>query len=60
MQRFGVQAARLFKTLAGQDRDEPVGAPVYALYSFLFMIAMIVVFAWITGAPIECVLRATC
>lgn len=48
MQRMGAQAARLFKTLAGQDRDEPVGALVFAVYTFLFMVALIVLSAWLT------------
>jgi hypothetical protein len=60
MQRIGVQAARLFKLLAGQDRDEPMGSYVFALYFFLLSIAMMLFFAWLIGAPIECVVRATC
>ena len=51
MQRFGEEAARMFKLLAGQDRDEPLGAHVYAVYSILFMVAMVLVAAWVTGVP---------
>lgn len=50
MQRIGQSAARLFKTLAGQDRDAPLSAPVFALYSFLLMLGMFIVAAWMTGA----------
>ncbi len=60
MQRMGARAARVFKTLAGQDRDEPMNAYVIALYALLFLIAMILFFAWVTGAPMECIVRATC
>jgi hypothetical protein len=60
MQRIGEGAARVFKTLAGQDRDEPMSAYVIALYAFLFVIAMMIVIAWITGAPLECIVRPTC
>jgi len=51
MQRIGEKAARLFKLLAGQRRDEGVSAYVIALYVYLFVIAMMLCFAWITGAP---------
>ena len=60
MQRIGEGAARVFKTLAGQDADEPVSAYVYALYTFLFVVAMMIFFAWITGAPMECIVRPAC
>ena len=51
MERIGEKAARLFKALAGQDRDEPMSSQVVALYSFLFVVGMPLVFAWIMGAP---------
>lgn len=51
MQRMGTRAARLFKTLAGQDSDEPLGSHIFALYTILFLVAMIVFSAWLTGAP---------
>jgi hypothetical protein len=60
MQRIGEEAARVFKTLAGQDRDEPMSSYVIALYCFLFIIAMMLFFAWLTGAPMECVVRPAC
>jgi hypothetical protein len=50
MQQIGEKAARVFKLLAGQDREERVNAYVFALYVFLFVIAMVLFFAWITGA----------
>ena len=59
MQRIGVQAARLFKTMAGQDRDEPLSSYVYALYFFLLAIAMMLAAVWITGIPLQCAV-ATC
>lgn len=60
MQRIGAHAARVFKTLAGQDREEPVGSFVYALYAFFFIVAMMLAIVWITGTPLECAVRATC
>jgi hypothetical protein len=60
MQRIGVQAGRVFKALAGQDRDKPVGPYVIALYGYLFLIAMVLLLAWITGTPAECVAGAEC
>lgn len=50
MQRLGTQVGRMFKTLAGQDRDAPLRASAFALYTVLFMVALIVFSAWITGA----------
>ena len=50
MQRFGEETARVFRFLAGQDRDEPAGALVWALYSFLFMAVLIFFAAWVTSA----------
>jgi hypothetical protein len=60
MQRIGVRAARLFKALAGQDRDEPVNSYVIALYGYFVLIAMMLLLAWITGTPTECVAHAGC
>ncbi|HVF78336.1 MAG TPA: hypothetical protein VNA28_08555 [Solirubrobacteraceae bacterium] len=60
MQRLGEGAARVFKTLAGQDRDEPLSSFVIALYCLLFLMALMIVIAWVTGAPLECVVRPTC
>ena len=53
MQRIGTHVARLFKTLAGQDRDAPLGAGAFALYTLLFMLALIVLSAWLTGVPTD-------
>ena len=60
MQRIGIQVARLFKTLAGQDRDEPMASYVIGLYTFLSGIALMLVSAWVTGMPLECAFKATC
>jgi hypothetical protein len=51
MQQIGEKAVRLLKLLAGQERDEPVSSYVYALYVFLFVIAMTFLFAWMAGLP---------
>ena len=50
MQRFGQEAVRVFRFLAGQDRDEPVGPLVWALYSVLFMVVLIFFAAWVSSA----------
>jgi hypothetical protein len=50
MQQIAERAARVFKLLAGQDQEERVNAYVFALYVFLLCIAMVLFFAWITGA----------
>ena len=50
MQRIGAKTMRAFKTLAGVEKDEPVASWVFALYGFLFLIAMMLVIAWLTGA----------
>lgn len=60
MQRIGEGAARVFKTLAGQDREEPLNSFVIALYVFLFVVAMMIAFAWITAAPLQCIVYAGC
>ena len=49
---MGREAARAFKALAGQDRDEPMSSSVIAFYSFLFMLCLVLASAWAaTGAP---------
>lgn len=50
MRRIGEAIARAFKTLAGVEKDEPMASWVYALYGFLFLVAMVLVIAWLTGA----------
>ncbi len=49
MQRIGEATARAFKTLAGLQKDEPVSSFVFALYGFLFLVAMSLVLVWLTG-----------
>ncbi len=49
MQQIGEATARVFKTLAGVDKDEPAGAWVFALYGFLFCIAFMLVVGWLIG-----------
>jgi hypothetical protein len=51
MQQIGEKAARLFKFLAGQQREERMSSYVFALYFYLFIIAMLLFFAWVGGAP---------
>ena len=50
MERIGEKAARAFKALAGQDRDEPMSSQVIALYSFLFVVGMPLVLSWVMAA----------
>jgi len=52
MQRIGEQAARLFRMLAGIEKDEPIRSPVIALYVFLFLVAMMLVGVWAVGAEL--------
>jgi len=52
MKRIGEQAARLFRLLAGIEKDEPIRSPVIALYTFLFLLAMVLVFVWASGAEL--------
>ena len=52
MQRIGQAAARAFKTLAGVDKDEPTESWVFALYIFLFLVALALVSVWLTGTPL--------
>jgi hypothetical protein len=52
MRWIGKQAARLFRALAGIEKDEPIRSPVIALYSFLFLVAMTLVFLWASGAEL--------
>ena len=51
MQRIGQATARAFKALAGVDRDEPATAWVFALYCFLFLVALALLAVWLTSAP---------
>ena len=50
MQRIGEATVRAFKTLAGVERDKPADSWVYAIYGFLFLVAMMLVLAWLTGS----------
>ena len=52
MQRIGEVTARALKTLAGIDRDEPTQAWVFALYTFLFFVAMALLAVWLTDTPL--------
>jgi hypothetical protein len=49
MRQIGEATARVFKTLAGVDKDEPVASWVSALYAFLFCIAFTLILAWLIG-----------
>ena len=51
MQQIGEKAARLLKFLAGQQREERTSSYVFALYAYLFIIAMMLFFAWVAGVP---------
>lgn len=50
MRRIGEATARAFKTLAGVEKDEPADSWVFALYAFLFLVAMMLVIAWLSGS----------
>jgi hypothetical protein len=52
MKRIGREAARLFRLLAGIEKNEPIRSPVIAIYSFLFLVAMLLVFVWASGAEL--------
>jgi hypothetical protein len=52
MKRIVKQAVRLFRLLAGIEKDEPIRSPLIAVYSFLFLVAMMLVFVWATGASL--------
>src|SRR4051812_18384117 len=53
MQRIGERAARLFKSLAGQEADEDMSSYVIAVYVFLLVVAMMLLLAWTVGGPME-------
>ena len=53
MQRIGERAARLFKSLAGQEADEDMSANAIAVYVFLLIVAMTLLLAWVAGGPID-------
>lgn len=60
MQQIGKGAARVFKALAGLDRDAPLTSFAIALYGFLFLIAMALLLAWATGTPPQCAFGNAC
>jgi hypothetical protein len=60
MQRIGMQAARMFKALAGIKGDEPLSSYLIALYIFLFLVGMVLFALWITGTPLNCTARGQC
>ncbi len=60
MQQIGERTARLLKLLAGLERDEPVNSYVFALYSFLFLLGMLLLLAWIAQPSGACAVHASC
>jgi hypothetical protein len=53
MQRIGERAARLFKSLAGQEADEDMSSYVIAVYIFLLVVALMLLLVWALGGPVE-------
>jgi hypothetical protein len=53
MQRIGKRAARLFRSLAGQEADQDMSSYVIAVYVFLLVVAMMLVFAWALDGSME-------
>ena len=53
MQQIGKGAARVFKSLAGLDKDAPLTSMTIALYAFLFLAAMTLLALWAVGWPAE-------
>lgn len=53
MQRIGERAVRLFKSLAGQEADEDMSSYAIAVYVFLLVVAMTLLFAWALGGSME-------
>ena len=60
MQRIGETAARVFKSLAGLEKGEPLSSYAIALYGLLFLIAMALLLAWLTGTSPECAFGNVC
>ncbi len=52
MQQIGQATARALKTLAGLDKDEPTETWVFALYTFLALVAIALVSVWLTRTPL--------
>lgn len=50
MERIAETTKRVFKSLAGLDRDEPIGSYTFALYAMLFLMAMALLLLWALGA----------
>lgn len=51
MQRFGKGATRVFKSLAGLDKEAPLTSFTIALYGLLFLVAMTLIGLWAAGWP---------
>ena len=51
MQRIGQVTVRAFKTLACLEQEEPAPSWVYAIYSFLFLVAAALVVLWLLEPP---------
>ena len=51
---------RVFKSLAGLDRDEPLTSFTIALYGLLFLVAMALLAAWVLGSSAEWPPRSVC
>lgn len=50
MHAIGQATARVLKTLAGVEKDQPTESWVFALYVFLFLVAVALVSVWL-GTP---------
>lgn len=53
MQQIGKGAARIFKSLAGLDRDAPLTSYTIALYLCLLLVAVTLLALWAVGWPSE-------
>ena len=51
MQQIGQGAMRVFKSLAGLDKEAPLTSFTIALYGFLFLVAMSLLGLWVMGWP---------
>jgi len=50
--RYDDQLGTVREALAGVEKDKPASAWVFALYGFLFLVAMALVLVWLSGAPL--------
>lgn len=60
MRRIAATLVRVLRRLAGLRDGEQLGRLQIAVYGLLAMVAFVLVVAWISGTPLDCLAGGVC